>query len=512
MMTNIFKYPFALLLLTASIFTSCRKDLGNYTYTEINEGTINNMETAYSASRGAMLTINPSLVFTKDDKADTSKYTYSWTIIDQNQLPVTKKIIANSKNLNWQVNIDASSRLYTLIYEVTEKSSGIFYRRASSLTITSEIADGWLVLNDIDGAARLDFFSYLPASNDFRPYPDITSTQSTIKLTGKPKMVYFMQRRDPLSMIIARSIFVGTDKETFIINTHNNTFSNFVPFTKAITSYSPAPYYAERVAGHQFPTSLWAYLLDSNGKLYFESPTQGNTFGVGVNKTITGEKFKISPYFAEDYKMPFSYVLMYDTQNKRFMENKDNSTSSSVPSTTSKLFSPGNMNMDLIYMASTAALSGRTYAVLKNNVGKIFLAIISCNAFSFDPLSFEEITTAPEIAMASSFAIDPVEGYLMYAVGSKVYRYNSFDKTNTVVVDAGNKMVSFMKYQRIMSQSGNQRYLEYSKKLIVCTYDPASPNTSGTMDLYTVPNLNGTLSLYKSFSGLGKVVDVSYRE
>lgn len=510
MIKKYFRYSMLLLLLAIGVCSSCRKDMGNYEYTDVNEGVISNIEATYSALRGSVLTINPTLVFTKDDGKDTTKYTYAWYSIDESALPVTKKTIATTRNLNWTVSLASVNSAYTLIYEVREVSSGIIYRKSCKLTVTTNIADGWLVLNDINGTARLDFFNYLTATNDFQVYTDLLASQSTLKLTGKPKLVYFFQRRDPFSSVIARSIFVGTDQSTSIINTQNNTFSSFVNISTTISSYSPPPYYAERVASQA--SSYLAYLLDSNGELYFENATVGYAFGTRVNKTSNGVNFKISPYFAEAYRNGTTYALMYDIDNKRFMEHKSSNTSSSVPATSSTLFTPGNIGMDLLYMASTPAISSQTFALFKNSTNKIYLARIVCNSSTFSPQAFDEITTAPEMLNATQFAIDPTEGYVMYAVDSKIYRYNPFDKTNTMVLDLGSRKIALIKYQKMTYQPTNTRYAEYAKKLIVCTYDAANPSTTGTMDLYNVPSLNGALSPYKSFTGLGKVVDVSYRE
>ncbi|WP_293310785.1 PKD-like family lipoprotein [Pedobacter sp. UBA5917] len=485
----------------------CSKDLGNYDYHEINEGSISNILPTYTSLRGVTLSIDPTLTFTQDNTNDTTKYSYKWSYIDYTVLPLTKKTIATSKNLNWTVSIAASNTAYEVWYEVTEKSTGLVARKSTKLTVTTNIADGWLVLNDIDGKARLDFFNYV--NNDFQYFNDVLASNSTLVLTGKPKMVYFCQRRDPFTSIIAKSIFVGTDQGTSIINTQANNFSTFSNFTNSMTNYVPAPYYAEKVKAQA--SSYLLYLLDSKGQLFYENPTVGYAFGTRVNRLSTGQDINISPYFAEAYKNISTYALMYDVDNKRFVEHKNYATASSVPATTSALFNPGDMKMDLMYMDYTPAISGQAFAILKDAANKIFLARIVCNASTFSPQAFDEVLV-PEMVNATQFAIDPSEGYIMYLVGSKVYRYNPFDKTNAMVLDLGSRKVSLMKYQRLVFSTATARYVEYSKKLIICTYDAASPSTSGTMDLYNVPNLNGALSPYKSFTGLGKIVDVTYRE
>lgn len=499
----------SLFLFSSGILLSCKKDIGNYDYHEVNEGVISNVLGSYALLRGETLTVNPAIAFSQDDGNDTTKYTYRWYYSNVAGTPVNKVLIARTKNLSWLVSIPASTSAYVMYYEVNEKSTGILYRKTFKLNVNTNIADGWLILNDVDGKARLDFFNYLSATDNFQPYIDLLASQSTLKLSGKPKLLYFYNRRDPFSLVIARSIFVGTDEGTYIINTQSGTFSSFVDFTTTLSSYNPAPYYASQVISQG---SYLAYMVDSKNQLFFENPTQGNAFGTAVNTTITGQKINTSSYISVPFGGVYSYALMYDVDNKKFMEHKASNSASSVPATSSTLFDPANMNMTLVYMAYTKALSGQTYAILKNNANKLFLARIVATQSSFNPLSFDEVINAPEMGNASQFAIDPVSGYVMYLVGSKVYRYNPFDNTNSMVVDLGTRKVSLIKYQAMVYNSSLARYAEYASKLIICSYDEGNPNTSGKMELYTVPNLNGALSLYKSFDGLGKVVAVSYRE
>ncbi len=494
---------------------SCRKEMGNYSYHDINSCTIGNIDTAYTVLRGMPMKISPQLTFTQDNSQDTTKYSYRWYALDVSNTVVVRTELGSNKNLDWTVTLPSITKAYQVRYVVTEKATGQSWSKAFALQVNTNISDGWLILNENKQEARLDFYNYQSSQNTFQYYRDILSSQQSATLKGKPKMVYFYFRRDGFSGTTARSIVVGTDQETAIINTQNNTFSPYISLSKAMTSYFPAPYYAISVAGIG-GRSFMSYLLDNLGQLQFENPTMGYTYGVRINKTILGEPVTISPYFAEGYNQGVSYALMYDVVKKRFLEHKDFNNASAVPSIpadangTPPMFDPGNMNMDLMYMASTIAVTGQTYAVLKRADNKVFLARIICNASTFLPQAFQEIVS-PDIANASLFAIDPQEGYLMYAVGSKVYRYNPYDKSSKMVIDAGDRAITLIKYQKLMYGSSD-RYMDYSRKLIVCTYKPAAPEGSGKMELYTVPSLNGDLTLYQTFDGLDKIVDVTYRE
>lgn len=495
--------------------TSCRKDLGNYNYQDINEGTITGIESTYSILRGQKLEINPTINFTKDDTNDTTKYTYKWFSIDP--ASSEKKNFANGKNLNWLVSLPAISNAYTIYYIVTEKSTGITFQKKFKLSVTSTIADGWLVLNNVDGISRLDFFNYNTTTTDFVYYNDILSSFGTLKPQGKPISLYYQSRRDVFTNVSARTVFLNTDQNTYVISTQDNTFNSYVNLSSIMGAYFTPPYHAEKI---RTTVSSGTYMFDSNGQMLNEDATVGSSYGTRLNKLSNGTPFNISPFFAEGYRQTGNYMLMFDIDKKRFMEQKGANTSSSVPvpvvpvttPATPPLFDPGNVGMDLMYMDYTPAISGQVFAILKNSSNKVYLARMVCSTASFTEVAFDEITLAPEMVNASNFAIDPVEGYIMYLVGSKVYRYNPFLKTNKMVVDLGTRKISVFKYQRMVVSPSNVRYAEYAKKLIIGSYDEANSATSGKVDLYNVPSLDGELSLYKSFSGLGKIVDIAYKE
>jgi hypothetical protein len=506
----------AIIVLLFLVLVSCKKDMGNYSYKDINDAKISGIESLYTTLRGEKLSISPQLAFTQDQSADTSKYTYQWLSLDPKSSPTVSRVIATTRNLNWTVDLASTDKTYTIYYTVKEKSTGVIWKKVFNLLVNTNISDGWVILNETDNNnARLDYLNYSAATNSFQYYQDILLAFSTLRLKGKPQMVQFYQRRDVFSGKSGRSVLVGTDQNTFVINTEDNTFSSYTDIINTMSNYFPPPYYAKSV---RCQGGNLSYMYDNLGQLFFENPTSSIGYASAVNKLITGEAVNISPMYAEGYMQSNNYALLYDVTRKRFMEHKNFNTSVSVPvapiATLSapSLFDPGNIGMDLVYMASTPAVTAQIYALFRNNTGKLFLARMRCNSDSFVPLAFDEITTAAPMTGASQFAIDPQQGYLLYATGSKIYRYNVFDKSNAMVADYGSRKISLIKYQKMVYDPLKTRYAEYATKLIVCTYEEGNPSSSGKMDLYNVPNLNGDLSLYNSFSGMGKIIDVTYRE
>ncbi|MBO9631639.1 MAG: hypothetical protein J7578_00880 [Chitinophagaceae bacterium] len=498
---------FAVLLISLLI-TACRKDLGNYDYQAINQCEILNIGEEYTVLRGGALEIIPQLSFTQDKTGNKDNYSYKWMVASAQAI-----VLSEQPALHEVINLPAQTEAYTAYYVVTEKSTGVMWRKQFRIRVSTNIADGWLVLSEVNNKARLDYLNYVNSGQPYQLYTDILSQQSGPVLDGHPQFVSFYYRIDAFSNVRGKSVVVGTDKSTYIINTQANTFTSYMNLPDAMSVYYPAPYYAKTVKPIYASRS---YMYDNLGQLTYEYPTVGTAYGRVVNRTITGEKINISPIYAEGIQSSL-YVLMYDVVNKRFVQHKEGDDVSSVPVPLAgpepPKFDPGNMGMDLLYMCATNAVSQQTYAVLKNPAGKVFLARIQCNESVFLPLAFDDITTyAPMMAQATQFAIEHSQGYLMYVVGSKLYRYNPYDHSNEMVLDMGSRVISLIKFQRLVYMYQTQRYMDETSRLVVASYDPASPDNSGTMDLYTVPSLNNPLVKYMSYSGFGKIADVSYRE
>ncbi len=181
----------SLMLFVIVGLVSCTKDLGDYEIKDINDGVISGINSTYSVNRGTNPNIIPEIRFTKDQSNDTSKYTYEWATITGS--PSTKLIIAKTRNLNQAINLPSS--VYNVTYTVTEKSTGISFLKRFNMSVTTNISDGWLVLNDINGTARLDFLNRNTATGEFTYMSDVLSTQSTLKLKGKPISLSFAARR-----------------------------------------------------------------------------------------------------------------------------------------------------------------------------------------------------------------------------------------------------------------------------------------------------------------------------
>ncbi|WP_164111966.1 MULTISPECIES: PKD-like family lipoprotein [Sphingobacterium] len=496
-----------LLLTVLSVFTSCRKDLGNYEYTELDSLVISGVEESYTGYLEINLEINPELNFANGRDFIDKEYSYEWFTI----VGADKKVLAQTQKLNKKLN-ELEPGKHELYFRVTELSTKRFWEISSELTITTRIADGWLVLNNISDTARLDMLHFNSTTKNYEYNKNILAEWSKIALKGKPKLVYFVYNYDPFTSKPTARIYVGSDQETYSIDNTNRVWTSYRNLKEEVFRPTKVGYHAQVIRG--MGSSNRVYMLDSDGVVGYEYIINGYTYGPTINRLNTGVQLKVSKYIAEKYTNTNPYLLMYDTDNKRFITHEGTNRASLVPSSSlPDVLNPANVGDDLLYMESVRLSSIQFYALFQNPTTKKLRLLRATNPSSgvLRPLAFDDVESTFGIESADFYAVDPNYGYLIFAKGNKVFQYDPFNKVFKTLLDVGNRSISLIKFQRILQVFNNVRYNEFGSKLMVCTYDQANPNSSGKMEFYKI-NLSDTPVLNEVYEGFGKIVDVSYRQ
>lgn len=495
----------ALVLLTCS----CTKDLGNYEYKEINAVDFAGIEPEYFVLLGETLQIKPQLKFTKDDSGSEDNYTYEWTGFKTEGASnaTTSVLIATTRNLDQQISILPGD--YKVHYVVKDKKTGVSYRTIFKLKVETSITEGWMVLNEVNGTGRLDMISKI--KDKYNTIKDVLKASgSGLILKGKPLDVYCYAYT-----YNDYGIYVTTDQSTDRVDQNTFKWKNTLNLKYEFVAGVPDDFHADFFSAIQEPSAAGTAYLYANKNVYFYNATQAIRFGLPIN-LVKGEiqTFKPAPFFTailDPYTLNSTFV-MFDVDKKRFLRHGNNeSTASTMVNPTNLLFNYNNVGMDLLYMEQVSYNGGEIFALLKNPAGKVFLTRF--NPFNGFQNYFEEVAI-PEIANAEHFAVHPAFGYLFYTVGSKVYEYDFSLKTTKLMLDKGAEKISVMKFQKFAQKLAAKPYNNSRKdQLLLCSYDPAKPaDQNGTMELYTVPNLNEALTLGESYTGFGKIVSVSYRE
>lgn len=510
MIKKIFNASMYLLLMVMML--SCNKELGNYKYSDLHEIKVEDIEELYTALNQKQFKIDPSIsVNNKPINAD--EYTYEWYTINKTPLTLNgdlKRVLGRKLNLDTTLTLPPGP--YDLYLRIKEVSTGLIHEHVAALTVTSELGEGWLILNDVDGHTRLDMLNFNLTTEHYDSYPDILHSHGDIDIKGSPKLVYYLYDRDPFNNKFTHRIYVGTDKATYSFNNTAYIWTDARLLNKEVLRPTSENYRAE-VIKTMGGSSTTSYILDNEGALMHQNVMQTIIYGTPFNRVNGGARLNISKYIAEDNNASAAFLVVFDKDKRRFLVHSGTNKELLSPGSSDlNVFTPEDVKMDLLYMEQALTAQKQFYALLKDpTTQEIKLLRFARSGTNFNILSFESVDNTHHIDEASMYAVDPSFGYIFYTVGKKVIQYNPFGKTYTTVFDAGIRNISLMKFQRPAYLLSRPRIVNFAKKLMICTYDPANPTTSGKIDFHNI-FINGTSTIYESYSGFSKIVDVTYRE
>ncbi|MCK7554826.1 PKD-like family lipoprotein [Chitinophaga sedimenti] len=484
-------YFFILILVSLAGLSACYKDEGNYDYHELNKITITGIADNYSIQQGDSLRIFPTLEFSLDQSGDTAKYKYEWAALSGN----TRRLLDTT--LNYNKRFPLSSGTWDVYYTVTEKSTGLISRKHFKVAIIRSFVSGWLALCDVNGVARLDM---VWVKDTPRVVNDLLAAASAgYTLTGKPNDVYAN------TYLGAASLFVATSTTTERFDPSSYVWRKGFDIRNEMLTDEPVGFTAQQM---YMRTSGYTFMQANDGNLYYCHAQSGIYFGLAAN-VMSGEAFpfKMAPWFALVPDGATAYpMILYDETKRKFVRfTLGGANAAEMPTGTLFNFTTGK---DLVYMESSRYNTGSIYAVLKdpgaaNYYLARFVATRTITQNQFTPIA------GADIEHATTFAVSPRYGYLFYAAGGKLHEYDIFSNTSKLMLDFGTKKINHIRFHNYVA--GTNTALR--EDLVVCVNDPGLPDeTSGTISTYTVPGANGELVLKNSYSGLGKIKTITYKE
>jgi PKD-like family len=485
-MKKVFSGMFGSLVLLTMLLAGCYKDKGNYEYTEPNKISFAGIDPSYVALLGEKLAITPTLSFTTDASNDTSHYKYEWIALrTDNVLPAdVKKELAFSRNLDITVTIPPGP--YRVYYRVTDKKTGIQFQHTFNLSVQSTVFEGWMLMCDVNGKARVDMLSKV-SDTETRILVDVlkfTGSDIPGKYLEKPVMINCYSY-DPTMYGIYVSTSGGTTKihpETFKwLNTYDIKYE-FVGQVKDDFVVD----YMTNLGGNR------AYCHGNDDNIYYYYRVQQIRYSTPIN-LVKGEANLFKAY--KEVAASSNAAILYDMENKRFVRHVNNEgTSTLMPAGT--LFNYDKVGSTMKYMAMSSYNGGNVFAVMQNDTtNKYKLARIAFGT-AINQVYYAEMN-AIDIEKAKTFAVDPTFGYVYYAVDGKVYSYDFNLKASKLMLDLGNREVTLLDFSR--------------GTLNVFSYSQAEPGTSGILETFTTAAVQGAFTKTRTVSGFGKVVSASYR-
>lgn len=491
-----------LIIACVMLVIGCKKDKGNYDYTEVPQALIDTtgMGQPRYVERSQLLDIDPVIRY---ENGNMNALKYQWLIYPATQggnANITAKVISNEKRLNLPVGEPVGE--YSLELIVTDTTNLLKTNTIFTVVVSAGIEYGWMVLHGDENGADVDFL----VSSNAVPIAGITPKRlSNIysavvgkKLPGTPRFIAQTRK----NFVKGHWMTIGTSTQLsrvsgvdFSLMRENRAF-----FRRDEEVMDPQAYMLTASSNDAFINNKRLYL--------FNTPYETDArFGASVS----GD-YELAPYLA--YGVGFSYpVVVYDQKNGRFA--RPASTFGAMvgfnapanPATAP--FDLRSIGMDMLYM--DRGFSGYTHSFFKSRTGNEYWLYIA-NFASFDngqlAIGRYNMSALPEISSAKFFQSSEL-GYVdWYATEDKIYAYD-FQTTNTAKVvfngfSAGEKITSMKIYKP--RPNANLNAVE-GTLMYVATWN----GTEGKVYEFAINGLSGeiTPAPLNTYSGLRKVADMA---
>ena len=431
MMKNILRY---IALLSLVISVACSYDKGNYEYADLTDPQISGLGD-YSVLTYTRLKI--SHVFWDGFNADA--YDYEWCALDNNAIsePI---VLGTEQVLDVEVSLTPGS--YTLYYTLTEKETGIFWRKEAQLTVNSSTSEGWMVLCSDGGRARLDFVSVV--TNDI--YRDILASNGMPQWNGPRKIQWLTEKTDAAS-----PFYLFTDEGATRLGKDSFEWKPEYDFSYEVASQDVVLPYSMVSAG-------FGKVVVSAGKAYYcEVMGFDGLYGSAVNKDFMVSKYVGTNVLATQVYAPVH--LLYDTDNKRVLAYcpllAANDLGGLEPVVEMDEFAgiaegmqPGAgmigdafrewpRGYDCVYMENTRydpgnAKMGMTYLILSDGERCLLYGVqlgdLLCYAdctYVIGKGAYADLSACEGVMGANTlYAFSSLKNYMYYALDGKVYRIN----------------------------------------------------------------------------------------
>lgn len=425
-MKLISRYTLPALLLLA--FGACKKDLGDYNYTNVGMPVIDTagIGNPYYIERYATLQIDPAINY---EGGDTKALRYQWLlyplITGSTNTNIPIKTISTEKTLNFPINEKVGEYRAELI--VTDTTNQLKANMIFTVVVSVGIEYGILVLHADQDSADVDFITTANAV----PVPGITpkrlqrifSASTGSKIAGTPRFIAQERRsQSTQNWIMAGSAghiarLSGSD---FSLMREDRSL-----FRRSDAVVDPQAF---MLLGNGYSALINA------GRLHIYTTTYETD--ALFSGSVPGD-YELAPYLAQASN--YSVVAgVYDQKHGKFIHPASIAGSMidfiAPPDSIQPPFDLRNIGKDMLYM--DRGFNGYTHAFFKDKTGSgYWLYVINFNTSDNGNLaiSASNMSALPDISAAKFFQSSE-QGYVdLYATDRKIYTYD-YQGTNTATL------------------------------------------------------------------------------
>lgn len=510
------------------LLAGCYDDKGNYTYSEIPEIKLEGVEDSYSLLKGAgTLEFSPKVISSVEGEigADNPNFEYECWI------GKTAGRFASDNEMWHDMNPDKTQAFsyraaedegsYVGRYIVRDKRTGVATNFKFSITISSTVYEGWMVLcnEGDDNRVRMDMISVVSPTETLVAHDIMNSTFPLVhnatqialdrSIYASGDYIYLFSKEG--SYRLNQTTLAAEKADNIVDGEFLMPLENDMPirFCPIVTGWVGAD----------------AHLVTTlNGDMY--SKIMG-VYGAGyeflVNTSNEGGKreFHVAPYIATGMERPgtVSNALLYDKDNKRFMgwdaAKANGRACFDIPDPENKLFSY-KTGKDLLYMEGTRFSNNLVYAVLQDASGARSVYGINLSGSIYTQEAYYENIKAENFEKAQHFTFHSQYPYMFYGAEGKVYSYNLVTGKLTSVSLGADEDITMVKIDLFKSMSLKyvpEDILPQQYYVLVGSYKKGSTDKNGgILRMYKLDATTGELSLVREDTGFAKIQDVTYRE
>ncbi|MBV7533011.1 PKD-like family lipoprotein [Chitinophaga sp. sic0106] len=465
------------------VLAGCVKDNSVVLSRELDNIVIQGVAENYVASIDDVLSIQPAIqkAFTKD--ADLEYLWYAYT--------QTSQYVADtlSKEKNLATTISMPPGTYSLVFKVTDKTTGVFYKALSTLNVVNDYTTGIIVLAENDGHATVHFLN--TTSGKF--IEEVYEKGNGGEIAGsEPVSVSFYPQR---SQMPSEILILCRDQQGGVI-VNPSTFTRI----RTLRNSFIVPWEGEGVINTQGYVERFSGLQDYviiDGKPH--------------NRAVNSAELLFRPAMLGDfYLYPAAFNEgatrsgFYDTRNMRFLCH--NTTTGSLnpflAGTTTSIIDPNNVGLKIVYGGKISA--NEYFGVFENaaSTQRYLLAFRMNSAAQTFIARSREVLNAENIMEANAFASSiGLSNYLFYSTGSKIYVYNLTTRNGGMLLDLGTGVNI-----NLLKMNGTE--------LKVAFTNAALPGKKGGFITYNITTLGGITAnqKVKKEGFCDKVVDLTDKQ
>lgn len=509
-----------IILWGALLLTSCFDDKGNYDYIELGDLTITGIATerwyelfAFSDTLSIPVAIHSSRYTSGEEP-----YTYQWklekaTAQTQREDSVLDYTVSREKNLKIIPTLEAGE--YFGFFIVTDTLLGLQQKVDFFVRLKTSTSEGWMILCEQDGEARLDWIVNLTDSTD-RIYHNLWAG-ADVK-SGRPYgIASAYSPRGSLRYVFVENGIYNIDKNDAHVGEDNDVRWQFGDQPDVLQGL------ATEIA---LERNNWLDLLVTRNKdLYVRNASSfGAIYGFPINKTADGQRFDVAPFFGHTYVGSGVSVIIYDETNRRFMEIEDDNSNIPHP----LVFAGGRESFeaetgrDMVYMNWTK--DKYTFAVLEDSEEEeMYVYGINMGDNGKNYRDYYMQLKRPNRDKITHIAFHSLYRYLFYSTDkSEIFRFDMEhpDDAAVKVLSFPGETITALKVQKFLLWGKYEPWeAARGNHLVIGSYvtsevDKGNEADCGIMRTYEVPGLREPMEdkQVKYHDKLGKIVDIVYRE